>query len=95
MLPIPLPPEQEAEAQRLYQQLKEAFDREALQLARLMASKPDSGLLGATEFAVRERVLRLGAEVLHAEDAQWARTATIRDPQGAVFTASQFAPPSA
>jgi hypothetical protein len=63
---IPLTPEQEAEAQRLYKQLKEAFDREALQLARLMASKPDSGLLGATEFAVRERVLHLGAEVLQA-----------------------------
>jgi hypothetical protein len=66
MPPIPLTPVQEAEAQRLYQQLKEAFDREALQLARLMASKPDAGLLGATEFAVRDRVLRLGAEVLQA-----------------------------
>jgi len=61
---IPLTPEQEAVAQHLYAQLKESFDREARQLARLMASKPDAQLLGATEFAVRERVLRLGADVL-------------------------------
>jgi hypothetical protein len=64
MRSIPLTPEQEAEAQRLYQQLQTAFDREAQHLARLMASKPDAQLLGATEFAVRERVLQLGAEVL-------------------------------
>ena len=34
-----------------------------------------------------------GGEVLTIEEYQWARTATIRDPQGAVFTASQFTPP--
>ena len=34
-----------------------------------------------------------GGEVLSTEESQWARTATIRDPQGAVFTASQFTPP--
>jgi len=34
-----------------------------------------------------------GGEVLTTEESQWARTATIRDPQGAVFTASQFTPP--
>ncbi|WP_315094835.1 VOC family protein [uncultured Cellulomonas sp.] len=50
-------------------------------------------------FAVadRDRTAALatehGGEVLDTEDAQWALTATIRDPQGAVFTASQFAPP--
>ena len=37
---------------------------------------------------------RLGAEVIGAEDTQWTRTALIRDPQGAVFTASQFTPPA-
>ena len=34
------------------------------------------------------------AEVLGTEDGEWTRTALIRDPQGAVFTASQFTPPS-
>ena len=37
---------------------------------------------------------RLGAEVLSREDTRWTRTALIRDPQGAVFTASQFTPPT-
>ena len=60
----PLTPEQEAEAQVLYQRLKSAFEHEALQLARLMASKEDGELLGGTEFAVREQVHRLGAQVL-------------------------------
>jgi predicted enzyme related to lactoylglutathione lyase len=37
---------------------------------------------------------RLGAEVLSQDDSDWTRTALIRDPQGAVFTASQFTPPA-
>lgn len=35
---------------------------------------------------------RLGATVLERHESPWTRDATIRDPQGAVFTASQFAP---
>ena len=37
---------------------------------------------------------RLGAEVLRRDDSLWTRSALIRDPQGAEFTASQFTPPS-
>ena len=37
---------------------------------------------------------RLGADVLRQEDTAWTRTVLIRDPGGAVFTASQYAPPS-
>lgn len=37
---------------------------------------------------------RLGAKVLSQSDTEWTRTALIRDPQGAEFTASQFTPPS-
>jgi uncharacterized protein len=50
-------------------------------------------------FAVADRdaaaaqAQRLGAEVLGTEVTQWTRTALIRDPQGAIFTASQFTPP--
>lgn len=50
-------------------------------------------------FAVADRdgtaalATQHGGEVLATEDGEWARTATIRDPQGAVFTASQFTPP--
>jgi hypothetical protein len=64
MAELHLTPEQEAEAQVLFQRLKSALEREALQLARLMASKADCELLGGTEFEVREQVHRLGAQVL-------------------------------
>jgi predicted enzyme related to lactoylglutathione lyase len=37
---------------------------------------------------------RLGARVLSSADTDWTRDARIRDPQGAVFTVSQFTPPS-
>ena len=63
---LPLSPEQEEEAQVLYERIKCAFDREAWQLARIMASKADGELLGRTEFAVRDQVHRLGAQVLEA-----------------------------
>ncbi|GAA1255090.1 VOC family protein [Arthrobacter pascens] len=37
---------------------------------------------------------RLGGRVLGQEDTEWTRTVLIRDPGGAVFTASQYTPPS-
>jgi uncharacterized protein len=48
----------------------------------------------ADRDAAVEAGRRLGAEILATEETQWTRTALIRDPQGAVFTASQFAPPA-
>ena len=59
-----LTPEQEAEAQRLYEALQQPFLDEARRLARLLATKPDRQLLGQTEFEVRDAVHRLGAEAL-------------------------------
>jgi len=50
-------------------------------------------------FAVADRdeavrdATRLGAEILTQDDTEWTRTALVRDPQGAEFTASQFTPP--
>ena len=35
----------------------------------------------------------LGGTVVGTEDAEWTKTATIRDPQGAEFVLSQFTPP--
>jgi hypothetical protein len=66
MAELLLTPEQEAEAQGVFQRLKSAFEREAWQLACVMASKEDRHLLGGTEFEVREQVHRLGAQVLEA-----------------------------
>ena len=53
--------EQEAEAQRLAAVILEKAREDALRLARLLASKPNDELLGATEFEVRDRVQALGA----------------------------------
>jgi hypothetical protein len=61
-----LTPQQEAEAQRLFEVLQRPFLEEARRLARLLAAKPDSQLLGPTEFAVRDAVHRLGAQALEA-----------------------------
>ncbi len=66
MAELPLPPEQEAEAQRLFELLQQPFLDEARRLARLLAQKPDSQLLGKTEFEVRDSVHRLGAKALEA-----------------------------
>lgn len=61
-----LTPAQEAEAQRLFDALKQATEADLLALARLLAAKPEAELLGATEFQVRDRVLRIGARALEA-----------------------------
>jgi hypothetical protein len=60
----PLPPEEEAEAQAIYLAMHQAFQDQALALARLLASKKDAQLLGKTEFEIRDAVHRLGAGVL-------------------------------
>lgn len=60
----PLSPEQEAEAQRIFQVLKQTSDHDLLAVARLLASKPDRELLGQTEFAVRDRVHQIGAKAV-------------------------------
>jgi len=48
----------------------------------------------ADRDAAASTAQELGAEVLSTADTQWTRTALVRDPQGAVFTASQFTPPT-
>jgi hypothetical protein len=61
MAELNLTPEQEAEAQRLADIIAQKTKEEALQMARLLVSKPDHQLLGATEFEIRERVHKIGA----------------------------------
>jgi hypothetical protein len=61
-----LTPQQEAEARRIFDALKQTADADLMALARLLAAKPDGELLGATEFQVRDRALRLGAKALEA-----------------------------
>jgi hypothetical protein len=61
-----LTPEQRAEADRIYQALRQAADHDLRALAELLAAKEDHELLGRTEFQVRAAVHRLGAEALEA-----------------------------
>jgi len=63
---IPLTPEQEETAERLYQTIRSACDDDLRQIARLLVSKPDHKLLGQTEFELRDRVHTLGAKALEA-----------------------------
>jgi hypothetical protein len=67
--------EQEREAQELEAKIRLVLEEEAGALARLLVSKADKDLFGATEFEVRDRVLRIGAEVYH-EHLRGKKTAT-------------------
>ena len=61
-----LSPEQLAEAQRIYETLRQATEDEHWQIAQLLASKPDHQLLGATEFQVRDLTNTTGAKAIQA-----------------------------
>jgi hypothetical protein len=61
MADIQLTPEQEQEAQRLADLILEKTRAETLAMARLLVSKKDHELLGATEFEIRDRVHKIGA----------------------------------
>lgn len=59
-----LSPEQQAEAQRIYDVLRQAADTDLRDLAEMLASKADHELFGATEFQVRDAVHKIGAKAL-------------------------------
>jgi len=61
-----LTPEQEAEAERIFDQAMAQARVELKQAARLVASKKNSALFGETEFALRDAVHRIGARALDA-----------------------------
>ena len=69
-------------------------------IAWVAPTAPDEPSHWHVSFTVADRdqtaadAERLGAQVLGRDDTKWTRTALIRDPQGAEFTASQFTPPS-
>ncbi len=67
--------EQEREAKLLEAKIRQAVDQEISRLARLLVSKTEGELFGATEFQVRELVLRVGA-VAFAEHLRGKKTAT-------------------
>ena len=67
---------QEREAQRIGKILQENLAGDILQLARLLVSKKDSEIFGKTEFEVRDRVHRIGAEALSTALAERKKRGT-------------------
>lgn len=61
-----LDPQQQEQAERIYQTLLKAAQADLRKVAELLASKPDPQLLGHTEFEVRDRILSLGAKAFQA-----------------------------
>jgi len=74
MADLDLTPEQEAEAQRLAALIGQKAQEEALRMARILVSKADAQLLGATEFEIRDRA--------HARAAHAIETAVNRRKKG-------------
>lgn len=58
--------EQQVEADRIRDALLEASADDIRELAELLASKDDTNTFGATEFAVRDIVHRIGAKAIQA-----------------------------
>ena len=61
-----LTPEQVADAERIYQVLREATEDEHWRMAQLLASKPDERLFGQAEYEVRDLAHRTGAKAIQA-----------------------------
>jgi hypothetical protein len=52
--------------EEIFQALRSGTEAELRGLAKLLAATPDERLFGRTEFAVRDRALRVGAKALTA-----------------------------
>ncbi len=61
-----LTPDQQADADRIHAALLAAAATDLRELAEVLATKDDRTVLGATEFAVRDIVHRVGAKAIEA-----------------------------
>jgi hypothetical protein len=59
-----LTPDQRAEADRIHTALLQAADADLRELADVLATKDDTNTFGATEFTVRDIVLRVAAKAV-------------------------------
>ena len=80
---VTLTAEQEAEAHRLVEQLKEQAGDPLLAIARLLVTTDERTLFGATEFAIRKHALELIGQAYstHLAEKKTA-TAAPRSPAG-------------
>lgn len=58
--------EELAEVQRIHDVVLKALDKDIWQIAQFMATRRDDQLFGETEFTLREKALRMGAQALQA-----------------------------
>ena len=82
--------EQFAEAQRIMEVSQEALRKEIWRMSCLMACKKNGELLGQTEFALRDIVLRVGAIILENavnERRKKGVTTAVASPAGGSKTA--------
>lgn len=86
---IELTEEQEAEAARIEDVLNAKSRATNRHVARLMASKSNQELLGATEFQVRDAVHRLGAAGIDAALAERKKGGT-KDPASFAHAAARM-----
>ena len=59
-------PEELTEVQRIHDVVLKALDKDIWQLAQFMATRRDDQLFGETEFTLRDKALRMGAQALEA-----------------------------
>jgi len=59
-------PDELAEVQHIHDVMLKAVEKDIWQLAQFMVTRRDDQLFGETEFTVREKALRMGAQALQA-----------------------------
>ena len=69
-------PEELAEVQRIYDVVLKALDKDIWQIAQFMVTRRDDQLFGETEFVLREKALRMGAQALQATVSDRKKRAT-------------------
>lgn len=76
----PLEPMELTESEQLvYERLSGCFDEECKRVARLLADKDDSNLLGQTEYDLRDRVHALGAKALEVAADERQKKGRLRE----------------
>ena len=88
MPPLPLTPDQQAEADRIHAALTAAAAADLRNLAEVLAAQADGDLLGPTEFQVRDPVHRIGAKAIETALAERKKRGTTA-PVGPAPTATR------
>lgn len=77
-LSVELSPEQEEEAQQIYQRIKDKVEEEVLGMVRHMVGKPVHEIFGAGEFELRDKLNDMGAKILQESANERAKKGVSR-----------------